>query len=182
LPLLHLMDASAPGLILAYGIGRIGCQVSGDGDWGIVNTSPKPGWLSWLPDSLWAYDYPNNVNGIGEKMMEGNIFEGYGTHLVPPVFPTPVYETAMTLVIFAILWYLRKKIAVPGILFGIYMIANGIERFLIESIRVNSKFSFLGLKITQAQLISVCFILSGILMIAWMRHLDNRKKPVPGTH
>jgi hypothetical protein len=64
IPFLHLADATAPGLILAYGIGRIGCHVSGDGDWGIVNTAEKPGWLSWLPDWAWSYDYPNNVGAI----------------------------------------------------------------------------------------------------------------------
>lgn len=41
------MDACAPGLFLAYGIGRLGCQISGDGDWGVVNLAPKPGWLNF---------------------------------------------------------------------------------------------------------------------------------------
>jgi phosphatidylglycerol---prolipoprotein diacylglyceryl transferase len=50
----HLNDAAAPTLMLAYGLGRIGCQVSGDGDWGIVNTNPKP--FNWLPDWMWAYN------------------------------------------------------------------------------------------------------------------------------
>ncbi len=60
---IHLCDATAPGLMLAYGIGRLGCQISGDGDWGIATTE-KPGWLSWLPDWAWSYNYPNNVNGV----------------------------------------------------------------------------------------------------------------------
>ena len=61
---LRLADATAPGLLLAYGIGRMGCQISGDGDWGIPNPFPKPGWLSWAPDWVWAYAYPNNVNAV----------------------------------------------------------------------------------------------------------------------
>jgi phosphatidylglycerol---prolipoprotein diacylglyceryl transferase len=99
LAILPSMDAAAPGLMLAYGIGRLGCQVSGDGDWGIANTAPKPG---WIPQWLWSYDYPNNVNAVmgphrggyvGELITDGTSFEGYGTHLVPGVFPTPLYET-----------------------------------------------------------------------------------------
>jgi len=158
-------------MILGYGIGRIGCQVSGDGDWGIVNSAPKPGWLSWAPDWLWAYDYPNNVNQVtgpsadtlGMPITDPTVpcFDGYCTHLVPSVFPTPVYETLMALVIFGILWSLRKRIQVPGVIFSIYLIFNGIERFFIEKIRVNNKFDFLGMKATQAEMIAVIFILIG---------------------
>jgi len=55
-----LLDAAAPGLMLAYAIGRIGCQISGDGDWGIAVTSPAP---AWLPDWLWAQTYDGNIAG-----------------------------------------------------------------------------------------------------------------------
>ena len=47
--------------MLAYGVGRIGCQVSGDGDWGKVNNYPKPEVLNWIPDWAWKYHFPNNV-------------------------------------------------------------------------------------------------------------------------
>ena len=47
---LHTMDACAPGLMLAYAVGRVGCQMSGDGDWGVDNLAAKPDWLSWAPD------------------------------------------------------------------------------------------------------------------------------------
>ena len=60
---LRLADATSPGLLLAWH-GRMGCQISGDGDWGIPNPFPKPGWLSWAPDWVWAYAYPNNVNAV----------------------------------------------------------------------------------------------------------------------
>ncbi|MEY2938439.1 MAG: hypothetical protein RL062_1028, partial [Bacteroidota bacterium] len=95
LPLLNLADAAAPGMILAYGIGRMGCQVSGDGDWGIDNIQSLPSALSFLPDWLWSYDYPNNVNGMGIPITQGVVFPGYGTHLEIPVFPTPLYETIL---------------------------------------------------------------------------------------
>ena len=63
--IMHLTDAFAPSLILAYGIGRIGCKLSGDGDWGIVNNNIKPEWMSFLPDWMWSYNYPHNVINEG---------------------------------------------------------------------------------------------------------------------
>lgn len=177
IPFLHLTDSATPGMILAYGIGRIGCQVSGDGDWGIANPAPKPGWMSWLPDWMWSYDYPNNVNGVigasadtfGMRITDPNVpcWDGYCTHLVPSVWPTPFYETIMATVIFLILWSLRKKIKIAGVITGLYLVFNGIERFLIESIRVNNKFDLLGIQATQAQVIAVCFIAAGVLMLWW---------------
>ncbi len=143
IPFVHLCDANAPGLMLAYGIGRLGCQISGDGDWGIPNLNPKPNWLSWLPDWAWAYHYPNNVNGVFGVRPEGYackritesdpwpIFEGYGTYIDPAVYPTPLYEVIMALTIFAVLWYFRKRIKIPGVLFGLYLTLNGFERFWI---------------------------------------------------
>jgi phosphatidylglycerol:prolipoprotein diacylglycerol transferase len=128
-----------------------------------------PGWLSWLPDWVWAYDYPNNVNSVGQPLTDGLIFDGYGTHLVPPVFPTPIYETTMAVIIFLILWRMRKKTQIPGLIIGWYMVFNGIERFLIEQIRVNNVFNFLGMKVTQAEVISVCFVIAGVALILWAR-------------
>ncbi len=173
--MIHFMDSAAPALIAAYGIGRIGCQVSGDGDWGIVNLSPKPTWLNWLPDWVWSYNYPNNVNGVGSLISDGPCFEGYCTELIPSVFPTPFYETMMALVIFAILWYLRKKWKAPGALFALYLVFNGIERFLIESIRVNVKMNFLGMEVTQAQVISTIFFITGISLLYYFNKRHKSK-------
>ncbi len=162
-----LGDITAPGLILAYGIGRIGCQVAGDGDWGIVNLLQKPGWLSFLPDWAWAYNYPHNIINHGIKIPGCT-----GPHcyqLAQGVFPTPVYETTMAIIIFAILWYLRKRIKIPGMLFSIYLMFNGTERFLIELIRVNNVYHIGGLAITQAELISPILFLSGLIMFIILR-------------
>lgn len=157
----HMIDACAPALMLSYGTGRIGCQVSGDGDWGIDNLAPKPGWLSWAPDWVWSYDYPNNVNSIGEPL--ANCFnDKYCTHLVPSVFPTPFYETIMCVILFFVLWAIRKRIKTPGVLFSIYLIFNGMERFLIEQIRVNTLYHIGNFAFTQAQLISTLLFLTGI--------------------
>jgi phosphatidylglycerol---prolipoprotein diacylglyceryl transferase len=160
---LHLSDAVAPGLILAYGIGRIGCQVSGDGDWGISNLLDKPGWLSWLPNSLWSNNFAHNIINEGTPIpgCDGD----FCSQLVPGVFPTPIYETVMAITIFGFLWSIRKKISIPGVITSLYLIFNGIERFFIEKIRVNVKYEFWNMHITQAEIISVVFFLAGIIML-----------------
>ena len=174
LPALHLTDAAAPALMISYGIGRIGCQMSGDGDWGIVNTNPKPDWMSFLPDWMWAFKFPHNVNNEGVPI-PGCV--GKWCHELPQaVYPTSFYETLMAIVLFAILWSIRKKIKVPGLLFSIYLLLNGMERFLIESIRVNTKYHIAGYEITQAQLISSALIIAGIAGIWYTRKLDESKK------
>ncbi len=166
---LHLVDATAPGLMLAYAFGRIGCQVAGDGDWGIVNTHPKP--ISWIPDWLWAYDYPHNVNGEGVPIA-GCLDGKFCNHLVPPVYPTPLYETIVCMGLFILLWAIRKKIRIPGQLFAIYLILNGIERFFIEKIRVNTKYDIFGFHPTQAEIISTLLVISGVVL-----YISIRRKP-----
>jgi phosphatidylglycerol---prolipoprotein diacylglyceryl transferase len=166
---MHVADSVAPGLMLAYGIGRLGCHFSGDGDWGIPSTSPAPAALAWLPDWFWSYDYPNNVIGSGQQMAQGG-FLGYGTHLVPPVYPTPLYESLAAFVLFAVLWALRKHITRPLVMFGAYMMVNGFERFWIEKIRVNATYELFGRAITQAEIISVLMFVGGaVLIVARLR-------------
>ena len=164
----HLIDSAAPGLILAYGVGRIGCQMSGDGDWGIENLAPKPDWMSFLPDWMWSYTFPNNVINAGIPI-EGCTGR-FCMELANPVWPTAFYETIMSLIIFAILWSIRKHIKVAGALFFIYLIFNGIERFFIEKIRINNEI-FYG--ITQAEIISVCLVVLG--MSGWIILYKQKK-------
>ena len=135
--------------------------MSGDGDWGIVNLAPKPDWLAVFPDWVWSYDFPNNVINAG-VYIEG--CTGRFCSVLPePVWPTSLYETIMCLLLFSLLWLLRKKISIPGMIFSIYLILNGTERFFIEKIRVNTEYNFLG-GITQAEIISFCLIITGILL------------------
>ncbi len=143
-------DAVAPGLLLAYGIGRIGCHLAGDGDWGIASDlAAKPG---WIPTWLWAETYPNNILNID---------------IAPPgVYPTPLYEFAMAAVLFGILWAVRRHPFKPWWLFSLYLVFTGIERFLIEKIRVNNVFDVLGMEVTQAEVISVCLVLAGAIGLA----------------
>ena len=105
---LTLLDISAVPLCVGYAIGRIGCQVSGDGDYG----------KAW--DGPWAMAYPHGTKPIDT-----------------PVHPTPIYETlAMGLVAY-LLWRLRDRVQ-PGVLFAIYLVLAGTERLLVEFIRRNN--------------------------------------------
>ncbi len=160
IPALPVMDAVAPGLIVAYGVGRIGCQLSGDGDWG-KPTGPIPD--SWfLPDWLYSFNFPHNVleRGIPIPGCE----DLYCTQLAAGVFPTSVYETLMAFAIGGLLWGLRKRFTpLPGLLFCTYLFLNGVERFFIEFARINDQYNVLGLSLTQAQLIAIGFMVAGVI-------------------
>ena len=170
----HLGDAMAPTMMLAYAIGRIGCQVAGDGDWGIANTAPNP--YKWLPDWMWSYNFPHNVNEEGVKI-PGCVGK-YCYQLQVGHYPTAFYETIICLALFGFIWAIRKKIKIPGILFGIYLILNGLERFFIEKIRVNNKLSIFGLEPTQAEVISFFLVLSGIVLIVYLYNKSRSVKTV----
>lgn len=217
--IIHLVDAAGLALLLAYAVGRIGCQVSGDGDWGVFNSAyitneagnvveAAPGEYqkqleknaayflegqvydkdsvliritdrkyeslakvphkyfkapSFLPVWMVAYTYPNNVNKDGVKM-PGCVDE-HCRALPQPVFPTPFYETIVCTFLFIILWLIRRKIKIPGVMFGIYLILNGVERFTVELIRVNNTYSIFGFRPTQAEIISAALVIAGIVLI-----------------
>lgn len=209
----HLCDAVAPGLMIAYAIGRMGCQVAGDGDWGILNsayvTTPDSKVVladtaqfnsalqannrfylktfqveslnqvyhksvkapSWLPDWMVAYHYPHNVINEGTPIA-GCTDPQYCNHLPIPVFPTPFYETIACLLLFLLLWSLRGRLKVPGTMFAMYLIVNGIERFFIEKIRVNTTYSIFGFHPTQAELISAGLVITGVALYFYL----TRKK------
>jgi prolipoprotein diacylglyceryl transferase len=173
IPPIHMMDIAGIAIIVGYGIGRLGCHFSGDGDWGIVNEAAKPAWFI-LPDWMWAYDYPRNVAESG-VFIEGCQAK-YCQRLDPPVYPTPLWESIMAFIIFLILWVLRKRIKVAGVLFFLYMLLNGVERFFIEGIRVNPRYDFLGLNWSQAQYISIGLILGGIIGIVYLYRRHQLKK------
>jgi phosphatidylglycerol:prolipoprotein diacylglycerol transferase len=157
--ILPFFDAVMPALALGYGFGRLGCHVSGDGDWGIPNDLPKPDWMSFLPDWMWAYNYPNNV--INVDMVQYFAEKGY-ISLTGYAYPTPIYEIIMSIMIFGILWAMRKRWTTPGIMISAYFILGGFERILIEQIRINNEYNIMG-GITQAEIISVVMIVLGAL-------------------
>jgi phosphatidylglycerol:prolipoprotein diacylglycerol transferase len=129
IPIPVMCDAVAPMLATGYGWGRIGCQLAGDGDYGTPSDLP------------WAMAYPNGVVPTLQR-----------------VHPTPIYEALAMLAIFAILWRLRKNPQRAGWLFSLYLILAGVERLLVEFIRINPKI-LLGL--TEAQVVAVVMIAGG---------------------
>jgi phosphatidylglycerol---prolipoprotein diacylglyceryl transferase len=178
LKLSHVIDSAAPSMIIGYAIGRIGCQLAGDGDWGMPNTAPKPEMLSFLPDWMWAFDYAGNVNNtdLGAAGRAVEVIE-YGVSYIYEgnAWPTPFYETIMAFMIFGILWAFRKKIKVAGVMFSTYLIFNGVERFFIEKIRINADYSILGLEGTQAQIIAILITIAGGLGIWYAAKMHKKK-------
>ncbi len=173
----NVLDTAGPAMILAYGVGRLGCHFSGDGDWGDPNTAAKP--FAWLPDWAWAYSYPNNVINAGVALPDcgGYPFAaeyGYCMQLVPPAYPTPVWEFAMGVMIFALLASLRRWAKQGGLLFSMYLIFNGLERFAIETIRVNGEYNIFGYMLTQAQVIAVILFIIGIILTIYFYYKQTR--------
>ena len=175
IPVIHMMDSVAISLIMGYAVGRIGCQLSGDGDWGIVNTLAKPNWFIF-PDWMWSYSYPHNVVNDGVAI-DGCTWK-YCKQLSPSVFPTPFYETIFGFIIAGILWILRKRLTIPGMLFFVYMILNGFERFWIEKIRVNPKFDLGFVKWSQAEIIAVLVFFSGIVGIIILYNKNKKETSI----
>ncbi|NCX95909.1 MAG: diacylglyceryl transferase, partial [Chitinophagia bacterium] len=206
----HLADAAAPAIMLAYGIGRLGCQLSGDGDWGIYNTAyasqPNAAIVSvapadtgkyhymlmhynsetakheqadhiyypaaaGLPQWLVAMNYPHNVAYEGMQI-EGDTGE-FNRVLPICVFPTPIYEFFAAMLLFGVMWGLRKRLNKPLAMIALYMIFAGIERFLVELIRVNTKIDLGFIKPTQAELISVFLVLGGTLILLLPQKKEN---------
>ena len=162
-----IADVMAAPLMLAYGVGRIGCHMSGDGDWGIPNLNQKPDWLEFLPDWIWGYTYPNNVIRAGERMeICSDPLGMYCYELANPVYPTAIYEALMGIILFSFIWKLRNSFKTPGMLFGLYLVFNGLERFSIEKIRINNEL-YKGL--TQAEMISTSLILLGLGLFFWLK-------------
>jgi phosphatidylglycerol---prolipoprotein diacylglyceryl transferase len=129
----ELFDTAAVPLAIGYAIGRVGCQLSGDGDYGIHSDLP------------WAMSYPDGTVPTTDT-----------------VHPTPVYETIAMGLVGVVLWRLRDRFA-PGVLFGLYLIAAGVERLLVEFVRRNDE---VVAGLTQPQLISLVLVAIGAAIVA----------------
>ena len=153
-------DAVLPTVLLAYGIGRIGCHLAGDGDWGIqAYLADKP---SFVPVWLWAESYPNNI--LNE------VLPGDG------VYPTSIYEFVMAGLLFLGLWLMRRHPFRRGWLTFVTVVCFGVERLLIEQIRINNTGEIFGITVTQAEVISTIMIVVGLAGIAFtMRRRINPK-------
>jgi phosphatidylglycerol:prolipoprotein diacylglycerol transferase len=208
IPFKHMCDAAAPGIMLAYGLGRMGCQLSGDGDWGIYNTAyianpdgtmrataaSEAGFAahmtgstpfanihapSWLPDWLFGMTYPHNVGHEGVAI-KGCVGE-YCNVLPVSVFPTPIYEMIVCVLLFFVLWQLRHKFTRPLQMFGTYLIMVGVERFMVELVRVNYKYDWGFVHPSQAEILSVVLVLIGGYLLLFYKDKGNIEQPLPNT-
>ena len=142
LPLLKAADISAPALALAYGIGRIGCFLAGDATWGKVTDVP------------WAMAFPNAVAGWVDPVTGVPYPPGAKVH------PTQLYGLLQALIVFAILWSIRKRPHAPGTIFYLYLILAGSMRFIVEFWRANP---IVGLGVTEYQWISLVLVGTGLI-------------------
>ncbi|MDQ2864200.1 MAG: prolipoprotein diacylglyceryl transferase, partial [Bacteroidota bacterium] len=127
----------------------------------------------FLPKWMFAFTYPHNVNEDGIMLPD---CEGRYCRVLPqPVFPTPFYETVTCTILFLFLWLIRRRIKTPGVMFSLYLICNGVERFLVETIRVNTTYSIFGIHPTQAELISSALVVTGLIGIIIF---TGRKRPI----
>jgi len=143
IPFLFAADTVAPSLAVAYALGRMGCHLSGDGDYGIPTNLP------------WAVNYEHGTMPPSIMFRGTDIAKTYPGGVVPdntPLHPTSVYEFIAALIIFTVLWKNRKKTWANGKLFSLYLILTSVSRFLVEFIRLNPKI-LSGL--TEAQIISI---------------------------
>jgi len=168
----YMIDVAAPAIMLAYAVGRLGCFIAGDGCWGIPNLSPKPECLWFLPDLMWAYNFPHNA--INEGIRMNSCLGNHCFMLEQPVYPTMLYESIISLIFFIVLWFIRKRLIVPGMLFSIFLIMNGTERFFIEKIRINNKYVIFNIEFTQAELISLCLVITGITGLYFFNRIRNK--------
>jgi phosphatidylglycerol:prolipoprotein diacylglycerol transferase len=136
IPALEFMDLCSPAAAVGYAIGRIGCLLSGDGDYGVPTKLP------------WGMSFPNGVVPTTER-----------------VHPTPIYEFLIWMLIAVILWRLGKKALsreTAGRVFSCYLILTGVSRFLMEFIRINPR-SFFGM--SNAQTASLVSIILGVVLL-----------------
>jgi|ERR1700732_520018 len=145
-PLIEMLDAGSPAAAIGYGVGRIGCFLSGDGDYGIPTSLP------------WGMSFPNGLVPTDQR-----------------VHPTPIYEFLAACAIAWWLWRMGSRriavaesgsgvIASQGEIFAAYLVTTGVARFLVEFIRINPR-SFLGM--SNAQAVSAVSVVAGAVL--WWR-------------
>jgi phosphatidylglycerol:prolipoprotein diacylglycerol transferase len=146
IPVLAFMDMCSPAAAVGYAIGRIGCLLSGDGDYGIPTTLP------------WGMSFPHGTEPSPSHCLE----RGWPADC--RVHPTPIYEFLIWMLIAVVLWRMGKKLLsgeTGGEIFSFYLILTGVARFLIEFIRINPRSFF---SMSNAQTASLVSILVGIVL------------------
>jgi phosphatidylglycerol:prolipoprotein diacylglycerol transferase len=144
LPWAVVTDCIAHSLAVGQAIGRIGCLLAGDGDWGVPTTLP---WAMRFPNAIIGWDAWVQANGLPADVL---------------VHPAPIYESLGYATVFLVLWSLRKRPHPPGVMLWLYLILSPMVRLLVEFIRINPKIAY-GL--SEAQLISMVLITVGTVQV-----------------
>jgi phosphatidylglycerol:prolipoprotein diacylglycerol transferase len=171
-PMSFTCELCAPALALGYGLGRVGCFMVND-DYGVPSSLP------------WAVRFPKGLppTTVADLSNSGVSFPpGTDPTQVVAVHPTQLYETAVMLAVFAWLWHRRDHHHGTGWLFGCYLILAGLERLLVEFIRVKDDRFFGSLSLAQA--VAVGLVLAGLVVILRTRGRAPQGEPaalVPKT-
>lgn len=173
IPFLKICDATAPGLMIGYGIARIGCHLAGDGDYGFPTDLPWAAVYSrgTVPPSVAFREFPEIVSKYGVN------------GIVPddiPVHPTPIYEFLAAAIMFSWMWFgLRRKHSPDGKLFMIYLVLSGSARFLVEFLRLNPR---IVLGLSGSQIIAVLLVVAGTYGLVHFSKKRRNEQSEPKGH
>jgi len=161
--MLTMLDICSPAVAIGYGVGRIGCLISGDGDYG------KPTSWQWP----WGMAFPNGL------VPTTQVCQQYGWPADCRVYPTPIYEFIAGVLIFWYLWRRGKRALQhplgPGVITGEFLILSGLERFLVEFLRINPRVIF---GMSNAQFVALLTVIAGVILLIIARRRFRKIDPV----
>ena len=164
--MLTMLDICSPAVAIGYGVGRIGCLISGDGDYG------KPTSWQWP----WGMAFPNGL------VPTTQVCQQYGWPADCRVYPTPIYEFIAGALIFWYLWRRGKRALQhplgPGVITGEFLILSGLERFLVEFLRINQRVIF---GMSNAQFAALLTVIAGVILLIIARRRFRKIDPVHKT-
>jgi prolipoprotein diacylglyceryltransferase/predicted O-methyltransferase YrrM len=162
--LLTMLDLSSPAAAIGYAVGRIGCLTSGDGDYGMPTHLP------------WGMAFPNGTEpttGINGICLRSGWPENCAVH------PTPIYEFIVMMLVFWYIWRRGRRALqhplAPGVFVGEFLILSGVERFLVEFLRINPRIIF---GMSNAQFTALLSIVAGIVLLVIVRRRFRKVDPV----
>ena len=148
------MDMCGPALAIGQAIGRLGCQLSGDGDWGLPSNVP---WAMAYPRAIVGWNSDTVLKLDDHYRLVSGYFPGVRVH------PAPIYETILYVGVFIILWSMRKTSSPPGRIMYWYLLLGGAARFLVEFWRINPRVFYM---FSEAQVIAfVMMVIGGVALI-----------------
>ena len=161
---LTMLDLSSPAAAIGYAVGRIGCLTSGDGDYGMPTHLP------------WGMAFPNGTEpttGINGICLRSGWPENCAVH------PTPIYEFIVMMLVFWYIWRRGRRALqhplAPGVIVGEFLILSGLERFLVEFLRINPRIIF---GMSNAQFTALLSIVAGIVLLVIVRRRFRKVDPV----